>query len=149
MFKLLSKSKIFLLLVILINLSSLTASEYLSLPDFRSNGLDTRSDIIQNLFNEEGNLLFDRVIELFRDIETGKLNEEVCNEEEFFRVSNFLTFIATHGILPNIAKEEKSELEKEIQELLMPSDNDFEYETALFCSSDYSIRPAIFHDGQI
>ena len=141
MIQLLKKSKFFLIFIILLNISSLVASELNSL-SFLS---PTREgDRISQLYNEDGLLVYDEIIRLVEDVENGNLDDNVT-EEEWNKIVNFIVFLSRTGQRSDATEEEKAELEKDIQELLYPSEDDYIYENSFYNKNGCQVIPAIYY----
>jgi len=142
MIRLLKKSKLFSLLVIFINLSSLTASQLPNIPTVRAaNSSHDIDDVLRKLFNEDGTLSYDAVLLFLGELE----NEELVNvysEEDWDKINNFLIFLSKQGIMPDATEEEKAELEKDIQELLSPSDTPI---GTFYQNDGYRFVPCIYY----
>jgi len=142
MIKLLKKSKLFILALILINTTSLIASEIPHQTIIKSESyFANKGDIINQLYNEDGLLMYDAIIQLIDEIEDGTI-DDICTNEDWYKINHFLTFLAKQGILPNATEEEKAELEKDIDEILNPYDNRISFENASYIDG-VKIIPAI------
>ncbi|KPK32604.1 MAG: hypothetical protein AMS24_03795 [Chlamydiae bacterium SM23_39] len=147
MVKLLKKSKLFVFFLIFTNVSSLLIastpypSDSQSQSYFAGNG-----NIMKQLYNEDGLLVYDLVIRLIEELENGLL-EDVATEQDLYEISYFLAFLARSGTLPNATEEEKAELEKDIQELLSPYEDDDMFENSSYEAGDYQIIPAVCYGG--
>ena len=58
------------------------------------------SQIIQGLFNEDGLLMFDAVMDLIEAIENDEL-DDICTDEDWYEINRFIVFLARQGVLPN------------------------------------------------
>jgi len=142
MIKLLKKSKLFILALILINTTSLIASEIQNQTIIKSESyFANKGDIISQLYNEDGLLIYDAVIKLIEEIEDGTI-DDICTDNDWYKINHFLTFLAKQGILPNATEEEKAELEKDIDEILNPYDNRISFENSSYMDG-VKIIPAI------
>ena len=50
------------------------------------------------------------------------------------------------GILPNMDEEDQVSLEKDVQDLLLPSEGDIIYQNTFYTPDNYSIIPCIYND---
>ena len=141
----LKKSKIFLILMIFINVSSLIASELHNFPTVQSqSSFENKGDRIEQLYNEDGLLVYDSVLKLIEDIENGNL-DDICTDEEWQKINYFIASLAKHGMMPNTTDEEKTEIEIDIQELLNPIEKDFRFENYSYTNDNYQITHAIYY----
>lgn len=141
MIKLLKKSKFFILTLIFIHTTSLIASELphniIKSESFFAN----KGDIIRQLYNEDGLLIYDAVFQLIEEIESGTI-DDLCQDEEWYKINHFLTFLAKEGILPNATEEEEATLNKDIEEILNPYDDNISFAYSSFDS--LKTIPAIY-----
>ena len=147
MLKLLKKSKFFIIFIITINISSLVASEIRHSPTVQSqyqSSFANKGDIIKQLYNDDGLLLYDSVIRLLDELENGDL-DDVYTEEDWYKINRFLAFLARQGVTPNTTEEEKAELEQDIQELLDSSENNITFENTSYKSAGLQILPAVYY----
>jgi tetratricopeptide (TPR) repeat protein len=119
-----------------INISSLIASDLKLLPPLTTTN---HQKLFEGLFNGEGFLIYDHVTDLLDKIERGELED--LTKEDFNKLTNFVTYLAKEGTLPNAQDEEKALLKRDIEELLneLGIEKSFSPETQIF--------PAIY-DGQ-
>ena len=146
--RLLIKSKIFLSLIILMHTTSIIASEIANsqfIQDPSQSLFINGRDIIGELFNEDNTLSYDAVLMFLEELENGDL-EKVCTEEDLYKIDNFLAFLVKKGILPNMPEEDQASLEKDVQDLLFPSEGDIMYENTFYASDNYSIIPCIYNE---
>jgi tetratricopeptide (TPR) repeat protein len=148
MIKLLRRSKLFIFLIILINTSSLIATQ---IPNTPSVTIITDSDfqkdnIFSKLFNEDGLLSYDAVISFLDDLENERI--EVSSQEDLDKIIRFVTYLAKQGIMPDTPDEEKAEIEKDIEELLNSNKEAAIYQNALNDINNYQIIPCIFYGKQ-
>ncbi|NGX56368.1 MAG: hypothetical protein K1060chlam5_00606 [Candidatus Anoxychlamydiales bacterium] len=147
MIKLLKKSKFFLIFIIFLNISSLIASEINPLLNIRQaeSKFSNQKDIIQQLMNEDGMLVYDRVMSLFEEIENGNL-DDVLSEQNWHKINLFLAYIVRQGMLPNIDEEYRLELELDIQELLHQDNNSIFLEKSSNING-YQFLPVVFYQN--
>ncbi|KPK33716.1 MAG: hypothetical protein AMS24_00075 [Chlamydiae bacterium SM23_39] len=145
MVKLLKKSKLFVFFLIFTNVSFLIASTpiYPSATQSQSY-FANKGNIMKQLYNEDGLLVYDLVIKLLEELENGLL-EDVCTEQDLYEISYFLALLARSGTLSNATEEEKAELERDIQELLSPYEDDATFENSSYRTGDYQIIPAVYY----
>ncbi|MFA6119335.1 MAG: tetratricopeptide repeat protein [Parachlamydiales bacterium] len=147
MIRLFKKSKIFVFLIILINTSSLIASQ---IPDTISTTTTDsdfqKTDIFSKLFNEDGTLSYNAVIKFLEDLENEKL--QICSQDDWNKIDEFLAYLARQGIMPDTPDEEKIAIENDIQEDLLGS-NDITFQNAFYYSNSYQIIPAIYYDQSL
>src|SRR3989344_10385 len=118
MLKLLTKSKVFSFVLIVINISSLIASEISYQSNIQSQSFFANNgNIIKQLYNEDGLLVYDKVIQLVKELENGAL-DDICTDKDWYEINHFLTFLAGQGLLSDAPQEKIEEIEKDIDELL-------------------------------
>lgn len=110
------KSKFFIFLLILINISSLVASEITSQSKVQSS-FANKGDIVKQLFLEDDALSYDAVITLLDELENGFL-DDVCAEEDWYKINNFLAFLSFQSIMPNTSNIDRIILEQDIENFL-------------------------------
>lgn len=143
MMKFLSKSKIFLIFMIFINVYALGASEQMNTSGFQVQSSFTSGNIINQLFNEDGNLSYDSIIRLLEEAENGIL-DDVCSESDWSAINHFVSFLATKGTMPNATEEEKVILKNDIQSLLNQSEYNDQFENRYYDEGDCQIMPAVY-----
>lgn len=147
MVKFVKKSKFFFFFLILTYAFSLTATVDVNNFPANKSYFANKGNIIKQLYNEEGLLVFDLVMRLLEELENGLL-KNVCTEQDWYEISYFLVFLARSGTLPNATEEEKAELEKDIQELLSPYENtNGPFTKSSYDTNDHQIIPAVYHEG--
>jgi hypothetical protein len=144
MIKLFKKSKIFIFLIILINTSSLIASQIPNnMSITTSSDVDfQQDDMFRNLFNKDGTFSYDAVLLFLDKLENEQL--DVKSEEDWNKINQFLAFLARQGIMPDTSYEEKLAIERDIQEDL--SSNEIIFQDVSCDINNYQILPAIYYE---
>ena len=146
MLKFLRKTKFFIFFLIFINVSSsLIGLEQTGFTVKPKSSFEKGKDIMEQLYNEDGLLMYDAIMNLLEEIENGAL-EDICTDEDWYKINHFIAYLARLGSEPYATDEEKAELEKDIQELLNIHEDDIKFENISYNTSDYQIIPAIYHD---
>ena len=145
MLQLLKRSKFFILFMIFINISSIISAEITNIPIVKTHAVVVdKENIINQLFNEDGTLLYDAVLTLLEELENNDL-DNVCSKEDRSKINHFLAFLSKQGILPDATEAEKADLEQDIQELLNPSENSIVFDNSYYRIDNYQILPHILY----
>ncbi len=143
MINLLKRSKFLLCIIVFMNISSLVASQVPIMPK----SAVQKQDVLQRLLNSDGTLSYDTVCSFIEGLENGSLDNDF-SEEDWSKITKFIAFLSTQGVMPSATKAERLELDMAIKELLSPHENII---NSSYTIDGYQMLPAIFygHDEAI
>lgn len=143
MINFLKKSKILFFLIVLINTSSLIASQIpITTSETTSSNTDfVNDDLFSKLFNPDGTLSYDAVISFLDDLENERIKK--ASPQDIEKIGIFIAYLGEQGIITATSDEEKEEIEKDCEELLN-FNNDFAFANPNYLYN-YLIVPSIFY----
>ena len=142
MLKFLTKSKIFIKVLILFNILTISVYPQNNIPKLEiQSSFDLEMDVLSQLYTEDHLPSFDAIIRLIEEMEDGTL-AKLLSTKEYNKISFFIASFAKEGINPNASEEEIKDLENDIYELLN-IDKNIIHSNVSFDAENYSIFPAV------
>ena len=112
MLKFLTKSKIFIKVLILFNILTISVYPQNNIPKLEiQSSFDLEMDVLSQLYTEDHLPSFDAIIRLIEEMEDGTL-AKLLSTKEYNKISFFIASFAKEGINPNASEEENQKFGK-------------------------------------